>query len=270
MNHILLLRFLNLPLIAMLVVGLATIVLETIRTEKPNDFSAVVALPERSIVSHSEGHPGQAVRHDFSQEAKTEEDPLGVRAEPAVDTLPCEVESQLSTDSANVNDKPLSESPIDRSEASMNRMDADAVSGLVRGVTQVIRSLEESLENLKTSVRSVEYLWRRDRLHDWLTETLPTAVSKSSTPTGSFESAPIEITTVVLNPALNGYPVSFVVNRRVETLAPGQELRVQAPDNLKFDRGGEFGRCVESLVLGGRYEFHITDRGWILDQVETD
>ncbi len=72
----------------------------------------------------------------------------------------------------------------------------------------------------------------------------------------------------IRNPAVNGYPVAFLLNGQVRSLGPGESLEVTtAQANVQFDRGGEFGESSRELQPG-KYLFRVGGQGWVLVAAE--
>ncbi len=75
------------------------------------------------------------------------------------------------------------------------------------------------------------------------------------------DSTAIQIT----NPSDHEYAVSFLLNKQVATLQPGQTLtHPAAPATIHFDRGGTLGDVQRELV-SGRYQFVVSEAGWALE-----
>jgi hypothetical protein len=77
--------------------------------------------------------------------------------------------------------------------------------------------------------------------------------------------APQVLTNRVVNPAQWGISMTFNVNSRQYTLAPGesQDLYGHQKRTIEFHRGGDFGTQRYRLT-GGQYTFTPTAQGWEL------
>jgi hypothetical protein len=82
-------------------------------------------------------------------------------------------------------------------------------------------------------------------------------------PVQDADGAAVSSGTLLLNPAVNGETISYVLANRQYTMKPGQSQRLDRTYTIEFHRGGEFGNARYSLPTG-TYEFTITDRGWEL------
>jgi hypothetical protein len=73
------------------------------------------------------------------------------------------------------------------------------------------------------------------------------------------------------NPLEHRLSVSFLLNGAIKTLAPGERLVVTAAAVLvRFDRGGAFGTATLDLT-SGRYRFTLSSAdGWALERDETE
>lgn len=85
---------------------------------------------------------------------------------------------------------------------------------------------------------------------------------ETSEPTAPEAAEPPRI--VIRNRLKNGYPVAFLIDERVESLAPGKEFAITAAKaTVRFDQGRSYGEAREDLIPG-LYHFMITPEGWKL------
>jgi hypothetical protein len=71
---------------------------------------------------------------------------------------------------------------------------------------------------------------------------------------------------IIHNRPENQFPVGFLLEERVQTLAPGEELiSPTAEATVRFDRGRSLGES-RRVLSPGVYHFEVTKEGWKLQQ----
>jgi hypothetical protein len=134
--------------------------------------------------------------------------------------------------------------------------------------------------NHRSSTLSLTIAHTAGRLTQWLAHTDGSAPANSGTntdpeppgepaeqngqPTAEDVAEPPRI--VIHNRPENRFPVSFLLEERVRTLAPGEQLiSPTAEATVRFDRGRSFGES-RRVLSPGVYHFVVSKNGWKLEQ----